>query len=145
VEIRDSLEALVAAFNRGSLDVPDGLFTPRTTFSLNGRSYESMLGGSSDDPLIRLLARGAGGYRTAAKALQYALQQPMLAIQSLVDADVSGVAVASLRIAGTLRDSGEPFTGHGALRLSYSGGKLISIDAECSSDDLARIAAARGR
>ena len=72
--IGESLDALVAAFNRGSLDVPARLFTPRTTFALNGRSYESILGGSPDDPLIRLLARGAAGYRTAAKALQYAEQ-----------------------------------------------------------------------
>ncbi len=61
--IKESLDSLVAAFNKGSFDVPAGFFTPHTTFTLNGRSYESMLGGSPDDPLIRLLARGAGGYR----------------------------------------------------------------------------------
>jgi hypothetical protein len=70
------LVELIAAFNRGSLDVPDGFLTARTTFSLNGRPYESFLGGSADDPLVRLLARGSAGYRTAAKALQYALQHP---------------------------------------------------------------------
>ena len=101
----------MAAFNRGSLDVPAHLFTPRTTFTLNNRTYESMLGGSPDDALIRLLARGAAGYRTAAKALQYALQAPIVTIELLTDRDPSGVREASLRVDGQLRGSGQPFTG----------------------------------
>ena len=141
--IRDSIAALVAAFNRGSLDVPAHFFTPRTTFSLNNRSYESILGGSPDEPLIRLLARGAAGYRTAAKALQYALQGPIIAVESLSEPDASGVLVASIRVEGQFRDSGHPFTGRASLRLVCAEGELMSIDVVCAEEDLARIAESR--
>ncbi len=143
MEIRDSIDALVAAFNRGSLDVPAHLFTPRTTFVLNNRTYESMLGGSSDDPLIRLLARGVAGYRTAAKALQYALQGPIITVESWSDPDASGVFEASLRVEGQFRDSGDPFTGRASLRLVCTEGELTSIDVIGAEEDLARIAASR--
>ena len=143
--IKDSLEALVAAFNRGSLDVPPGLFTAHTSFSVNGRAYESILGGRPDDPLIRLLARGAGAYRMAAKALQYALQQPTIEIRSLsaID-DEAGVSIACLEVSGRLRGSTEAFTGTGSIRLRHSGDALVSVEAELAPDDLARIAIARG-
>jgi hypothetical protein len=135
--IRDSLEALVAAFNRGSLDVPAGFLTPRTTFSLNGRSYESMLGGSPDDPLIRLLARGAGAYRSAAKAVQYALQQPSASIQSLLDGEA--VSVAQVRIEGVCaRPTGR------SRSAQHARGELQSAAAACPAEDLLRIATARG-
>jgi hypothetical protein len=143
VQIRDSIEALVAAFNRGSLDVPDGFFTPRTAFSLNNRSYETILGGSPDDPLIRLLTRGAGGYRTAAKVVQYALQQPIVNVRSLSDCDDNGTCLATLRIEGRLRDSDEPFVGTCLVRLTYAGDQLADADVSWSPEDLARIAAAR--
>jgi hypothetical protein len=135
---------LVAAFNRGSLDVPSGLFTPRTTFTLNNRSYESILGGGSpEDPLIRLLARGAGGYRTAAKALQYALQRPVIRVESASEPDASGVFSASMFLEGQLRDSGEPFSGRASLSLTCDGVELTSVEVSCSVEDLARIAASR--
>jgi len=137
------LDALVAAFNRGSLDVPSGLFSARTTFSLNNRSYESILGGSPDDPLIRLLARGVGGYRTAAKALQYALQQPVAIVESLSEADSDGARVAALRVEGLLRDTGQPFAGRCTVRLTCAGAEITRMDWDCSEADLARIAAAR--
>jgi hypothetical protein len=141
--IRESLDALVAAFNKGSLDVPAKLFTSRTTFSLNGRSYESILGGSADDPLIRLLARGAAGYRTAAKALQYALQRPTVMVESLSDPDASGLRTASIRVQGQLRHPAEPFAGSATLRLTCQHDELTSVDVICAEDDLARIAASR--
>jgi hypothetical protein len=134
---------LVAAFNRGSLDVPSGLFTPRTTFTLNNRSYESILGGSPEDPLIRLLARGAAGYRTAAKALQYAVQRPVIRVESVSDPDASGVFSASIFLEGQLRDSGEPFSGPASLWLTCDGVELTSVEVSCSVEDLARIAASR--
>lgn len=139
----DALDTLVAAFNRGSLDVPDGLFTPRTTFTLNGRSYESLLGGSPDDPLIRLLARGAGGYRTVAKALQYGLQQPVVSIESLSEADASGVRTATIRIEGRLRHSGEMFDARATLLLAGTVHQVESVSVTCSERDLANIAASR--
>ena len=143
MDIRESLSALVAAFNRASLDVPANLFTARTTFALNGRSYESILGGSPDDPLIRLLARGAAGYRTAAKALQYSLQRPLIVVESLSESDASGVRTASIRVEGELRDSNEPFSTVATLRLRDTHGELTSVDVICAEHDLARIAASR--
>ena len=139
----EPLHTLIAAFNRGSLDVPANLFTPRTTFSLNGRSYESILGGSADDPLIRLLARGAAGYRTAAKALQYALQRPTVTVEALSDPDASGLRTASIRVQGELRHPAEPFAGGATLRLTCHHNELTSVEVICAEDDLERIAASR--
>jgi hypothetical protein len=142
-------DTLVAAFNKGSLDVPANLFTPRTTFTLNGRSYESILseGGSGtaskDDPLIRLLARGAAGYRTAAKAVQYALQRPVVTIESLSEPDASGYRTATVRIEGQLRHSQQPFAAEVTFQIAHANGELSSIDAICPERDLAQIAAAR--
>lgn len=143
MEIEESLDAIVAAFNRGSLDVPANFLTPRTTFSLNSRSYESILGGSPDDPLIRLLARGAAGYRTAAKALQYALQGPRVVLESLTEPDDSGVRTAAFRVEGQLRDADEPFVAGATLRLGCAEGELRSVDVQCAEGDLARVAASR--
>jgi len=123
--------------------VPAGLLTPRTTYSLNGRSYESILGGSPEDPLIRLLARGAGGYRTAAKALQYSLQQPVATVVSLLPPDAGGTSVVSVLVQGRLRGTDEPFDGSCTLRISTSGESLASIDVSCAEEDLARLARAR--
>jgi hypothetical protein len=139
----ESLYSLIAAFNRGSLDVPAGLFSPRTTFTLNNRSYESILGGSPEDPLIRLLARGAAGYRTAATALQYALQRPAIRVDSISEPDGSGVRSASICVEGQLRDSGAPFVGHASLRLTCVEAELASVDVSCAEEDLTRIAASR--
>ena len=139
----ESLHGLIAAFNRGSLDVPAGLFAGRTTFALNGRSYESILGGSPHDPLIRLLSRGAAGYRTAAKALQYALPGAAVSLDSLSEPDGSGVRTASMRVEGHLRQSSEPFAARASLRLISTNRELASVDVICAEDDLARIAASR--
>ena len=141
--IQQSLDTLVAAFNRGSLDVPAGLLSPHTAFSLNGRSYESILGGAADDPLIRLLARGPGAYRTAAKAVQYALQHPVVVFEPVPDAGVPEAMAATFRLMGTLRDSGEPFESHGSLRLTCAGTVVTAVEVECSDTDLQRIAQAR--
>ena len=138
-----ALYSLVAAFNRGSLDVPAGLFGAHTTFSLNDRTYESLLGGSPDDPLIRLLARGAGGYRTAAKALQYGLQQPVISIESISETDASGVRTVTIRIEGRLRHSGDLFDSRATLRLTGTDREVDSVSVTCSAQDLANIAASR--
>ena len=137
------LDDLVAAFNRGSLDVPDGFLTPNTTFSLNGRPYESLLGGSADDPLIRLLARGSAGYRTAAKALHYALQQPALTVESISNADNAGLSLAKLRVEGRLRGSDAPFDAQWLLKIVCRKDALVSADVVCPDGDLEKIIAAR--
>jgi hypothetical protein len=134
---------LIAAFNRGSLDVPDGFLTPRTTFSLNGRPYESFLGGSADDPLIKLLARGSAGYRTAAKALQYALQHPVVTIESVSTPDPAGLCVAKLRVEGRLLNTGAAFDAQWLLKLLCKDDVLVSADVVCADEDLQNIAKAR--
>ncbi len=141
--LESSIYELVAAFNRGSLDVPPDLLTPHTVYSLNGRSYESMLGGSPDDPLIRLLARGAGGYRSAAKALHYALQQPTATVVSLTPESATGARVLSLLIQGRLRHTNDPVDSACTVMLGVSGDRLVSADVTYDVDDLARIAEAR--
>ena len=115
----------------------------RRPYSLNDRSYETILGGSPDDPLIRLLARGVGGYRTAAKALQYALQQPVITVETLTDPDDHGIGVATLRVEGQLRDSNERFVGHCSVKLGCANAALAEVRVSCSLTDLARIASAR--
>jgi hypothetical protein len=149
LSLRDQLDMLAAAFTRGSLDVPAGLLTAGTAFSLNGRPYESFLigpGGSSrtiDDPLVRLLARGAGGYRAVAKALQYALQQPVVELESVSDADADGARSGTIRLRGLLRDSQEAFDCRCSLTLSCQGNQLTAVDVSCSDRDIALIARAR--
>ena len=145
--IRDSrvgkFEQLVAAFNRGTLDVPDGFLTSNTIFSLNSRPYESLLGGSAEDPHIKLLARGSAGYRTAARALHYALQQPVVTIESISNADAAGLRLAKLRVEGRLRGSGVPFDAQWLLKLVCRNDVVISADVICPESDLEKITAAR--
>ena len=139
----NGLHALVDAFNRGSLDVPAGFFAPGTAYVLNHRSYESILGGSPDDPLIRMLARGVAGYRSAAKALQYAVPGAAMAVEALSEPDGNGVRAATVRIEGRLRSSGEPFTTHFILQFRCAGAQVMAVEATCSDQDLAVIAASR--
>lgn len=72
------LDQLIALFNRRSLDLPDGLFSRDTQFVLNGVSFEARLGRAEHDPLVRMLTRGAAGYRFAVKALQHAVPDAVL-------------------------------------------------------------------
>jgi len=140
----DPLFDLVAAFNRGSLDIPEGFLTPNTTYTLNTRPYEELLGASPEDPLIRLLARGAAGYRTAATALQYALQHPVVTIKDrLGDQRASSTAV--LKVDGVLRGSSAAFTGYFTLQLITKNDRLASVDVSCALEDLELIREARKR
>lgn len=141
--LRDAVDQLAASFNRGGLDIPAGLLTPQTAFTLNGRAYEEILGGSADDPLIRLLARGAAGYRTAAKALQYALRGATVAIKAMSEPDADGTCAASLALVGRLRGQDETFESHADLQFTVAGASLVRVDAIVLPEDLAAIAAAR--
>ena len=125
--------------------MPSGFLTPQTTFSLNGVAYETLLGGAVDDPLIRLLARGAAGYRTAAKALQYALQQPRVSVSGAESSAGESHALNGT-LSGRFRDTNEPCEIPFTVRLAMSPGQhgeLRSADAQIEAVDLDRIAAAR--
>ncbi len=97
------LDELIAAFNRRVMDVPDGLFDKDCQFTLNGRTFEAMLGRTDDDPLIRMIARGAAGYRFAAKPLLHALDPALVSRMDLRSEETSARAMLALR--GTLRGS----------------------------------------
>ena len=69
----ERLERLVAQFNSGSLDLPDGLLDRNAVFRLNGVAYEDTMGRPAGDPLVRLVARGPAAYRFLSRA---ALRRP---------------------------------------------------------------------
>ncbi len=112
-EFLDRVAEWVAAFNRGSLDLPDGALHRDAVFRLNGRAYEDTLGRPVTDPLVRLVARGPGGYRLLVKALQYTLTSPEVALR---DVEIrGGLATGYLDLSGRLRDTGEDWIGHADL------------------------------
>ena len=101
---RDQLDNLIACFNRRVMDVPDGFFDRNAQFTLNGRTFESMLGRTDDDALIRMIVRGAAGYRFAVKPLLHALETALVSrLEFSLESD-RGRVVLALR--GTLRGSG---------------------------------------
>jgi hypothetical protein len=141
--LREKLSELIAAFNRGSLDVPDGFLTHHTSYTLNGRSYESLLGGSPDDPLIRLLARGPAGYRTAAKVLMYALQGPTATCEAVSEPDQRGLYTAAVCLDGHLRPGAAKFVARFELSVTIENDRVRSVDVIGTEEDLARMISAR--
>ncbi len=98
------LDELIASFNRRVMDVPDGFFDRDAQFTLNGIAFETVLGRVEDDPLIRMIARGAAGYRFAAKPLLHALDTVLVSRAEVAETD--GRARVRLALRGTLRGSG---------------------------------------
>ena len=98
------LDQLIAYFNRRVMDVPDGLFDRNARFTLNGVPFETMLGRSDEDPLVRMIARGAAGYRFAARPLLHALETALVSRVSATSTADGWDVVLGLR--GTLRGSG---------------------------------------
>jgi hypothetical protein len=99
-----ALDQLIAYFNRRVMDVPDGFFDRNARFSLNGVPFEALLGRSDADPLVRMIARGAAGYRFGARPLLHALETALVARVSTTAGPGRWTVVLSLR--GTLRGSG---------------------------------------
>jgi hypothetical protein len=102
--LQEQLDDLIACFNRRVMDVPEGFFDRNAQFRLNGQTFEAMLGRSDDDPLIRMIARGAAGYRFAAKPLLHALETVLVSRMDFSTEADSARVVLALR--GTLRGSG---------------------------------------
>jgi hypothetical protein len=99
------LQGLVEAFNRASLDVPDGTIDRRCTFRLNGTSYAESMGQPLSSPLVRLVALGPAGYRFLAQAVRYAMPDARL---ELGDVTVThhkhgGLATGVATFGGTFR------------------------------------------
>ena len=104
-ELLARLDELIAYFNRRVMDVPDGFFDRDAQFTLNGVAFEVLLGRTDEDPLIRMIARGAAGYRFAAKPLLHALDTVLVSRAEVAGGDEGRVRVR-LALRGTLRGSG---------------------------------------
>jgi hypothetical protein len=139
------LDALLALFNRGSLDLPEGALARDAIFRLNGVAYEESLGRSPADPLVRLVARGAGGYRFLAKGLRFAMPDATVTLDAheVVPGDKGCLLRADGWLRGRLRRGGaveEPF----AARITFSeAAAIVDLDVALTPDAVGRIAAAR--
>jgi hypothetical protein len=140
--LRDQLDVLIACFNRRVMDVPDGFFDRDAQFTLNGRTFEAMLGRADDDPLIRMIARGAAGYRFAAKPLLHALETVLVSRLDFSAESDRSRAVLALR--GTLRGSGAVLDEVVTVNLTLTpAGGVRRADVTIGEGALDRIRAAR--
>ena len=132
----------IASVNQGSLDLPTDLLHRQATFRLNGVAYEDMMGRPVTDPIVRLVARGPGGYRLLFTALRFALTTPEVAVRDL---DVArGMATAHADLSGTLRDTGEHWTTTCDLVLLVDvDGRITEIGVQMEPSAVARIQRAR--
>jgi hypothetical protein len=142
----ERLSGLLALFERGSLDLPEGVLTHDTVFRLNGMAYDESLGRPAHDPIARLAGRGAGGYRFLLKALRFAMPDARLSLGALERVPFgSGCRLSGDgRLGGTLRGRGGPFDElfHAAFTFDDAG-RLSAIEARLAPAALARIQAAR--
>lgn len=132
----------VAAFNRGSLDLPDGVLHRDAVFRLNGLAYEETLGRPATDPLVRLVARGPGGYRLLVKALQYILTAPEIALRNF---EIRyGLATGHIDLSGQLRDTGDAWTTNADLAMTVDlDGRVTEVAIQMDPDRVARLLRAR--
>lgn len=141
--LQDRLDNLIVCFNRRVMDVPEGFFDRNAQFTLNGRTFEAMLGRSDDDPLIRMIARGAAGYRFAAKPLLHALETVLVSRLELTADAERCRAVLALR--GTLRGSGAVLDELVSVDITLTpAGAVRRADVLIPEAALDRIRAARG-
>lgn len=142
--LSERLDALLGYFNRGLLDVPDGLLDRNTAFSLNGVPYEAWLGRSSDDPLVRLITRGAAGYRFVAQTVLRALPGARVTRRELTPGHDSATTVLS--VSGALRGTAAPITAEIAVCLWVNeAGTVIGADLQIPDALVGELRDARGR
>ncbi len=141
-EFAGRLAEWVAAFNRGSLDLPDRLLHRDATFRLNGTAYEDTLGRPATDPLVRLVSRGPGGYRLLARALQYALQRAEVAVR---DFEITrGLATGYVDLSGVLRDTSELWRTSADLAMTVDvDGQVTELSFQIAGPSLERLRQAR--
>ena len=142
-----SVDQLIALFNARSMDLPDGFFTRRTQFVLNGVPFEEMLGRSAGDPLVLMLTRGAAGYRFAAKAVQHALPDATLQRGELTETSEHGIQMvrAQCWLSGHLRGGNEPVDVLVDVELRLHGGSVETAGAVLDPTQAARLGEARLR
>jgi hypothetical protein len=144
--VLEALGQLVAEFNRGTLDLPDGFLDRNAPLRLNGVAYEETLGRPAADPLVRLLGRGPAAYRFLAKALRYALPDATITLGALErEPDEAGFTLTGpATLTGALRSPASPFAHTASVRLRFDdSGRLLEIDATLDADAVRAIAAAR--
>lgn len=138
------VEQLVTYFNRGILDVPDGLFDKNAVLILNGVPYEMRLGRSADDPLVRLIARGAAGYRFVAKALLHALEQASASVGTLSAGPE--IATGTILLQGWLRGSRDRLEEVLDVSLTLTpGGAIQRVNVVLREEALQALRSARSR
>lgn len=132
----------VAAFNRGSLDLPDGMLHKDAVFRLNGRAYDDTFGRPTTDPLVRLVARGPGGYRLLVKALQYTLTAPEIALRNFEIRH--GLATGHIDLTGRLRDTAEAWVSNADVAMTVDiDGHVTELAIQMDTDRVARLQQAR--
>lgn len=140
--LQDRLDDLIACFNKRVMDVPDGFFDRNAQFTLNGKTFEAILGRADDDPLIRMIARGAAGYRFAAKPLLHALETALVSRLEFSAASDRAQTVLALR--GMLRGSGTVLDERVTVDLALTpAGAVGRADVTIADAALDRIRAAR--
>ena len=142
VEFVGRVAEWVACFNRGSLDLPDGVLHRDAVFRLNGTAYEDTLGRPATDPLVRLVARGPGGYRLLVKALHYTLGAPEVALR---DFEIRhGLATGHADLTGTLRDTGAAWVGSADIVMTVDvDGRVTELAVQMDAASVSRLQQAR--
>lgn len=141
-EFLSRVAAWVVTFNRGSLDLPDGVLHRDAIFRLNGVAYEDTLGRPATDPLVRLVARGPGGYRLLARALQYALGSPEVVLR---DFEIQrGLATGYADVTGHLRDTGDAWEATADVAMTVDiEGRVTELAVQMNPSSVARLQQAR--
>jgi len=136
------LDQLVVYFNRRVLNVPDDLLNRNTQFLLNGVAYETMLGRSPTDPLVRMITRGAAGYRFAATTVLHALESARLLCG---DFNVSAQhASGTFVLSGVLRGTDNNFKEVVTVDLTLTDNDIVSVaSVHLSEEGLAQLRTAR--
>ena len=140
----DAVDRIIDDFNRRKLDLPDGFFSRKTQFLINGAPFETLLSTAPNDPLILMLARGPAGYRFTVQALQHAIPDVKVERGDLVtDGDPFGVTT-KLWLSGTLRGNGGPINALVTIHLRLTeAGPIESAAATMNETELAAIREAR--
>ena len=132
----------IATYNRGSLDLPDGLLHKNAVFRLNGTAYEDMLGRPATDPLVRLVARGPAAYRLLGTALQYTLGTPEIALRNFEARH--GLATGHVDVTGHLRHTGNAFVANADVVMTiYIDGHVTEVAVQMDEADVIRLGDAR--
>jgi hypothetical protein len=138
------IDQLLSYFNRRVMDVPDAFLDRNAQLRLNGVPYETMLGRDSEDPLVRLIARGPAGYRFVAKAVLHALET-VLATREAFESS-PGRAAVDVILRGTLRGSGDVFEERVPVELTLTpAGIVLVADVKLTDAALTRLIVARAR